>query len=161
MFTDSAYGRRYVFAGLEAGPLVLGELLDALSEAEADFKPDPDRFTIRQALAHLADWEPIFLDRMRRMRTEQNPLLPGYDEGQLAIDRKYHERDWKTEFERFRQGRAAVLAFLAGISDEAWQRTGIRDEIGPVTIEYIAVLMSLHDAYHAKQFVEWRSAFAK
>ena len=35
----------------------------------------------------MADWKPLFQERLTRMRSEDHPALPGYDEGHLAIDR--------------------------------------------------------------------------
>ena len=33
----------------------------------ADRKPDPERFTIREVVAHMADWEGVWLERARRV----------------------------------------------------------------------------------------------
>ena len=39
-----------------------------------------------ELMAPLADWEPVFQERLMRMCSGDHPALPGYDEGSLAID---------------------------------------------------------------------------
>lgn len=69
----------YLLNALEATPEVFERLLRNLSEAEADFRPDAARFSIREVMAHLADWDAIFLERLQRTRDEHEPVLPDID----------------------------------------------------------------------------------
>src|SRR5437879_4197786 len=57
------FARKYVLAGLTGSPDVLEALLKDVGPNDPawDKRPDPERFTIREVLAHLADWEGIFL----------------------------------------------------------------------------------------------------
>ena len=149
------YARRYLLHGLNASPIAAEALLAGLTDAQADRRPDPERFTIREALCHLADWEFVWLERIQRIINEDNPLLPGYDEGQMAIDRNYAGQNLAEQLARFREGRAALAALLQGLSPEQWERAGLRDEIGPVTINDLATLVLGDDGYHLRQFVEF------
>ena len=80
MLLDSSYARSYLFFALESAPTLLTGALAGLTEAEADLRPEPARFTIREVLAHLAEWDPVFSERLTRMQREENPILLGYDE---------------------------------------------------------------------------------
>src|SRR5689334_15273409 len=111
MLPDQARG--YLLHGLGATPVVVDRLLREATPDDYDRRPDPERFTLREVLAHLADWEPIWLERLRKLRTESQPALPSYDEGQLAIDHDYAHADVNEQQARFRDGRAALLRFLA------------------------------------------------
>ena len=74
--------RLYLLLDLESAPDVLARLLADTSEpAVYDRRPDPDRFTLREMVAHLADWEAVFLDRLSKTRDEENATLQGLDEG--------------------------------------------------------------------------------
>jgi hypothetical protein len=152
----NTYIQRYVLSGLRATPQIYTQLLNNLTEAEADRRPDAERFTIREALAHLADWEPIFLTRGERIRDEDTPKLPGFDEGQLAIDRNYAAQSVHENLARFVSGRAASLAFFESLTPDQWERVGDRDEIGRITVSDLAVMMLGHDGYHAQQFIDYR-----
>lgn len=153
--------RYYLLAALEATPELLEAALDGLTDEAADRRPDPARFTLREMTAHLADWEPIFAERMRRTRDEDEPTLPGYDEGQLAIERDYAHADWRAKLAEFREGRARLLALLRGLQPDHWDRVAHRTEIGPLTLEGQAVLVAAHDMYHLRQATAWRRIFVQ
>ncbi len=156
MLTEYPYARNYLFTALEAAPALFDHLLRGLTDAEADRRPDPDRFTIREVMAHLADWEPVFLERLTRMRAEDHPTLPGYDEGQWAIDHVYAQTDWREQLSLFTERRRALAAFLRSCAPQDWARTADRPEIGVLTIEAQALLIPLHDTYHLRQIAQWR-----
>ena len=67
--------------------MLFEHLLWGLTEEEGDQRLDPGRFMIREVIAPLAGLKPLFQERLTRMRSEDHPALPGYDEGHLAIDR--------------------------------------------------------------------------
>ena len=152
------YIRRYVLSGLRATPQVYVRLLENITDEEADVRPDPERFTIREAIAHMADWEKIYRERGERIRDEDVPYLPGYDEGQLALDRNYATLSVADSLARFIQGRTALLDFFEGLSANDWERKGSRDEIGIITIADLATMILGHDGYHAQQFIEYRQS---
>src|SRR5205823_12464234 len=109
-----------------------------------DFRPDPDRFTLREMVAHLADWEPIFMERFQRTRSETEPRLPDYDEGKIAIERDYAHSDPIANLARFRAGRASLVTFLQSLDDADWERTGDREPYGPMrSEEHTSELQSL------------------
>jgi uncharacterized damage-inducible protein DinB len=156
---DSPYRRSYLLGALDAAPELFDHLLEGLSDAEADRRPDPDRFTIREALAHLADWEDIFRERMRRTRDEDTPTLPGYDEGEVAREGNYDARDWREQARLFRERRAQMSALLESLTPEQWRRTADRPEIGTLTLADMAHLVALHDTYHLRQIAAYRRGF--
>ena len=149
--------RTYILHGLSATPILLEEMLKGITEDELNRRPDPERFTIREAVAHLADWEGIWLERMTAMRDTDHPTLPGYDEGQWAIDHDYAHADIVNELAKFQEGRARMTAFLGGLSGVQWERPGLHEEAGPMTIGTLAALMLGHDGYHLRQIIEWRA----
>lgn len=146
----------YLLAALEAAPELLESALGGLTDAEADRRPDPDRFTLREMIAHVADWDTIFAERMRRTRDEDQPTLPGYDEGAVAVERDYAHADWWAKLREFRQSRVQTLELLRGLDPEHWERVGRHGELGSITLETQAILVSVHDTYHLRQAVAWR-----
>src|SRR5437764_548687 len=115
--------RRYLTTALAGTPDVLEALLknQASDDPVWDFRPDPDRFTLREMVAHLADWEPIFMERFQRTRSETEPRLPDYDEGKIAIERDYAHSDPIANLARFRAGRASLVTFLQSLDDADWE----------------------------------------
>lgn len=152
--------RRYLLYGLENQPAVLSQLLRDLGPDDPawDRRPDPERFTLREIVAHLADFEPIWLERVERTAGEVNPVLPSADEGQMAIDHDYASTDPFESLQRYRRGRAALVARLRDLPDDGWDRAGRREQIGPMTIFEQMVMVLSHDGYHTGQVTEWLGA---
>lgn len=147
--------RFYLMQGLEAAPVVIEKMVADSASVDWDRRPDPERFTLREVVCHLADWEPIWLERIRRLAQEDEPHLLGYDEGQLAIDNDYARADPQHQLQRFREGRDELLAYLRNLPAESWERRGTHSEWQNITIAALATLILGHDGYHTKQIAEW------
>ena len=120
--------------------------------------PIPERFTIREVVAHLADWEPLSgfhsLNLTHRLR-EDRPVLENLDEGEFAIRNRYHETNVAERLVRFAIGRAALVEMLKAISPEDWERVGLR-EWGALSIDGFAAMILGHDGYHMEQVIVQR-----
>ena len=148
--------RHYLLIDLESAPEVLARLLrDVTDPAAWDRKPDAARFSLREMLAHLADWEAVFLKRLTQTRDDENPTLQGLDEGQVALDHDYAHADPPECLARYLTGRGKIVAFLRALSPEQWERVGLHTEVGPITIAEQAVLIASHDGYHRQQTIQW------
>ena len=149
----------YLLIDLESAPAVLARLLaDVTDHATWDQRPDPDRFTLREMVAHLADWEGVFLGRLTQTRDEENATLRGLDEGQVAIENDYAHADPQECLTRYSAGREKIVAFLRRLSPEQWGRVGTHTEVGPISLEAQAVLIAAHDGYHRQQALSCTSS---
>lgn len=147
--------RYYLMEGMSAPPNVLTHLLKGATDAELDRRPDPERFTLREAVAHLADWDTIWLERLTAMRDRDRPTIQGYDEGQLAVDHDYAHADVGDQLALFRERRERLMAFFRALTPEEWDRQGLHTELGPMSISDWAAQILGHDGYHLRQAVEW------
>lgn len=143
----------YIVNGLEAGPRVQASLL--AHEVDWDRRPDPDRFSLREMVAHLADWEDIWAGRVHRFLTEEHPMLESIDEGKIAAERDYATQDPRANLARYAAGRETLVANLRALPIEAWARTGHRQFVGDLTLFELAALIAGHDNYHLKQTVDF------
>jgi uncharacterized damage-inducible protein DinB len=150
--------RRYLLQGLAATPIVLERLLREATPADYDRRPDPERFTLREALCHLAEWESLWLERVRRTCTEACPLLPNADPDAAAEAGDYGNADPTEQRRRFREGRAALLAYLESRAPAEWDRTCEHSEWGRMTLSDLVALILGHDGYHLRQTAEWLDA---
>ncbi len=151
--------RAYLLADLQSSPEVLSRLLAGVTDpAVYNRRPDPARFTLREMIAHLADWEGVFLTRLTQTRDEDQPVLLGQDQSQLAIDHDYAHADPLECLARYAAGRRKVVAFLGEITAAQWPRIGTHTEIGPISLEEQMILIAAHDGYHRLQTLQWLAA---
>ena len=152
--------RSYLLKALSGTPDVLAKLLEGIDGSDPiwDRRPDPDRFTLREVLAHLADWEPIWKLRFERMRDEEHPFLESIDEEKMVIDNDYAHQDPIASLERYRTSRTALVALLGSLDESVWDKTGNREFVGELTVQMLASLIQSHDGYHLHQIVKWIEA---
>lgn len=148
---------RYLLIDLESAPDVLAKLLEEVTGAAWDHRPDPERFTLREVAAHLADWDQVFFGRLVQTHDADTPVLQGLDEGQVAIDNDYTHADPSECLARHRANRDKIVGFLRALSPEQWARSANHTELGPITLEAQAALIAFHDGYHRQQAVRYAS----
>jgi hypothetical protein len=144
----------YLLQGLESTSRVLTLLLNRLDVNATDIATGPGRFSPREVIAHLADWEPIFLARMRKAIGQPGIAVEAFDEGELAQTNRYAEKDWQEELVRFDRARRETIAFLRELSPDQWDVAFLHPENGPMTIDDQAAMLLGHDHYHLEQLSE-------
>jgi uncharacterized damage-inducible protein DinB len=155
-----APGHAYLLAALDNTPETLSTLLSPLPTGDAawDARPHPDRFTLREIVAHLADWEEVWRERFERTVSEDRPLLLRPDLDRRAQERGYAHADPKECLPRLRDERAALTGRLRELPDDAWGRVAHLDRMGDISLEELAAFVLGHDSYHLRQTAEWRAA---
>lgn len=141
----------YLFEGLPAGPQTVRILMEGLPAENLDNPTHPGRFSPREVVAHLADWEPRLAARIRSAIESQGVAVDVWDEGELAIENGYAQSDWRSEVERFCEAREETIRMLRSLDAESFQRTFRHPERGLMTIEDQAAFLLGHDLYHIEQ----------
>lgn len=139
------------FDALSATPVVLGALLANRSPS----RPAGDEgWTAPEIVAHLRDCEEIRINRLRQMRDEHEPLIRTFDQEALAQERNYAATDIAEALADFARLRTETLALLSPLTESAWERSGIREEGGSISIESLARHTISHDLAHLRQISE-------
>lgn len=144
----------YLFPGLEKSPQIMRDLFALIPADRLDVPTYPGRFTPREVIAHLADWESVLRnERMAEpVRNTGCPVL-AYDEGDRAIERGYGNLDVESQLDLFATERAKTVEFLRGLDARAWQATMVHPERGEMTVSDVANSMVGHDTYHVEQLL--------
>src|SRR4029079_15974311 len=93
----------------------LGNAVAGMHREQLAARPVPGKWSTLEVVCHLADFDPILADRMKRILAEDNPALIGADEQRFAAALAYHERDAEEELtiiERTRSQMARILRTL-------------------------------------------------
>ena len=114
-------------------------------------KGGDEGWSVVEVLCHLRDAEEIALERMRAIRDGDNPPIAAYDQDTLASERNYAGADLHETLEAYIGFREQHCAELQKLSPEDWERTGIHEEHGSMSILNHTTHMAAHDAIHAAQ----------
>lgn len=141
------------------GPEVIATLMTGAAGAELDFKPTPEKWSLRQIAAHLADAEIVAADRFRRIIAEDNPTLIGYDQNAWAANLNYGKRKTSESVDLFRRLRADCYELLKDLAPETFARRGNHSERGTMTLRDQLQSMAEHAESHARQIQQAREAY--
>jgi hypothetical protein len=136
---------------LRAAPVVLRRLVRDLDDATWRRRPAPDEWSILEVVAHLGDTEERALGRVRRMLSEDEPFLAGYDQEALAVERRYNEMDPDAALGRFESIRGEHVTVLEGLDDAGWRRRGVHGEQGPIDVQLYEAHCAGEDVDHLAQ----------
>jgi len=121
-------------------------------------RPVPGKWSTLEVVCHLADFEPIFADRMKRVIAEERPSLLGADEKRFAAALAYHQRDGEEELAIIEQTRRQMARILHTLPATAFERAGVHNERGPRTLEQLLTGATNHVPHHVKFIHEKRRA---
>lgn len=143
--------REEVFGILGSTPDQVRQLVAGLSEQQLRFRPSPEEWSIKEVMAHLRDTTDLAQYRLRRILTEDNPLLPAFEPDKTARERNYMENPADQILPAFQERRRQLLEALRGLREADWQRTGVREGLGQMTLSEVVERMAEHDLNHLEQ----------
>jgi len=126
----------------------LPTLLAGTAEAALQRRPIADKWSAKENLAHLARYHEVFLERMRRILNEDQPLLERY---RAEDDPRWPQ--WAAlppaeVWGRLRHLRGQLLVEVEGLSDDDIGRIGRHARFGPMTLALWLEFFLLHEAHH-------------
>jgi len=120
-----------------------------IKEDELDLSASGE-WTPRQIAHHLADSEMMSAIRIRRLLTEDEPVIHGYDE--VAFARILtSDRPIEPSLEAMRWARETCAQLLERMTEEDWRRVGTHTESGPYSAEDWLTIYAAHAHDHAEQ----------
>ena len=141
----------------EQGPDLLKTAIAGVREDQLDQTPVPGKWSIRQVVCHIADFEPVYADRMKRVLVEDNPTMFGGDPDVFAAGLHYEKRNLSDELDLISVVRRQMAVILRNTDIEDFQRTGVHSEAGPLTLETLLERITRHIPHHVK-FIEAKIA---
>lgn len=138
----------------------VAQAIEGLSEEAVNFKPNPNSWSVKEIIVHLADTESVLIQRMKKVLSEDNPLLTAFDQDQWADRLEYAAADFSVSLELIRLQRESFLPTLRRLKPEEWQRAGIHTEIGKLTFSDIAHKAVSHLEGHLGQIERVLQAYA-
>ena len=132
-------------------PRLLAGLLNGVPDAKLSQRPLPDKWSVKEIIAHLAEDELVTSWRYRQMIENSGCALASFDQDQWARLGDYGS--WKpTEaLDMFRLLRDANLRVLRNLPPDEWERFGVHAERGRISVRDLAQHMAGHDRNHVDQ----------
>jgi len=129
----------------------LEQLINGVPAEKLRDRPAPERWSVAEILAHLAEAEITSTWRYRQMIEHDGCSLPGFGQELWAKLGGYSSRNPQDSLQQFRLLRQTNLRMFDTLTPEEWQRHGIHTERGPMSVTDLTVQIAGHDINHVAQ----------
>src|SRR4051812_44227166 len=140
---------------IEATPAKIAEAIKGLPESALDHKPSPEKWSIRQQVAHLADAELQMGARFRWAAAEPGKKIVAFDQDLWAAKAKYDSTPVDVSLATFTAVRRWTVDFIQRLSQAERDAAFIlHEERGKESLQRLMTMMAGHDLNHLKQIAE-------
>jgi uncharacterized damage-inducible protein DinB len=133
---------------LEFQHQTIRELIANIPEEALRRRSQPDKWSVFENIAHLAAYQSMFLQRLRRMQEEDSPGFNRYVAEQDPLFPLTLEKTLTQILTDIDEKRNILLAKLKGMDETALERTGSHPKHGRFSIIVWTEFFLLHEAHH-------------
>jgi len=135
----------------QAAPKKLALLLKGKTGKQLMRRPAPDKWSIAEIVAHLADAELAISWRIRQILSNNAVPIQAYDQDRWAKTFDYAHRDPRQSLASYRALREANVALLKSVPRKLWDNYGIHEERGNESVSHVVRMVAGHDLNHLQQ----------
>ncbi|HYW71231.1 MAG TPA: DinB family protein [Pyrinomonadaceae bacterium] len=152
--------RQELIAQYKAGFDEVAQALEGFPPDKLTARPIEGKWSAAEIVHHLGDSETASGLRLRRLLSEDHPLIQGYDQDVYARELRYNEREIGPSLELYRSTRATTAQLFDFMTEEDWHREGTHSESGSYSAEDWLKIYAAHGHNHAAQISRLREALS-
>lgn len=134
-----------------SGPASIEAALASCPPDRMDRRPAPDEWSPLEVVHHIADAEIISGGRIRLILSRDGATLVAYDQEALARAMRAESRPIEGSLAVIRALRQSTADLLEAMQPEGWNRLGVHEEVGEVSIGSWLKGIAGHCHDHAEQ----------
>jgi uncharacterized damage-inducible protein DinB len=123
------------------------KFLESIPESKGDKRYAEGKWSVKELLVHVADAERVFAYRALRFARKDQTPLPGFDENLWAAGLSTSGRTVASIRDELWAVREATLAFFGNLDPEAWDRSGIANDVR-MSVRAAAFAIAGHEIHH-------------
>jgi uncharacterized damage-inducible protein DinB len=123
------------------------QLFKSLTEAQANHRYAPGKWSIKQIIGHITDHERIMTYRALRFSRNDKTALPGYDQNLLVDNSTFDQQPLQQLVNDLENVRNASISFIQSLSPEQLQRTGTAWKYELTVEEFLKATIG-HEIHH-------------
>lgn len=133
---------------LKTQHLALAEIVKHTDEKRLNKEPEPGKWSIKDNIAHLASYQPVFIGRIHQMLKGGTPVFNAYradDEPDFIHAR---ELSMAELMNKLNGNRRQILELITNLPDDDLLLQGTHPKYGTLTITEWTEFFLLHEAHH-------------
>jgi DinB superfamily len=136
-----------VVKALEAQGRDTAALLGSLTDAQAGYRYETGKWSVKQVAGHIIDAERIFAYRVLCIARGETQPLPGFDQDPFVANGGFDDRTISDLVEELVTVRRSNVIMMRALSEEAWRRMGTASD-SPVSSRALAYGILGHERHH-------------
>jgi uncharacterized damage-inducible protein DinB len=144
----------------EAGATTPAAWIRGANPDQLRARPVPGKWSLMEVVLHVLDSDLAAGHRFRRIVAEESPLLIAYDETLFAARLSYHDMEPGEVVALFELHRRFTARWLRTVPHESFERAGIHNQRGKVTLAQFVKIYIDHLTHHEAFVKDKRRALA-
>jgi len=129
------------------------EVVRSIPEARGEFRYAAGKWSIKELLCHMIDFERIFAYRALRFGRNDKTSLPGFEENDYAPEANAHSRSIKDTADQMERLRQTTIDLFEGFTPEMLSRKGIASN-AELSVVNLGFIIPGHETHHRKVLQE-------
>jgi hypothetical protein len=126
----------------------IASIIITLNNSQIQTRPSKGKWNIHENIAHLAKYQPVFIDRVRKILTHNEPEFEAY---KAEEDDEFEIYCAFTTYELLKKisaDREVIYHLIHHLPVDKLERTGIHPKYGKLTVSDWTEFFLLHEAHH-------------
>jgi DinB superfamily len=140
---------------IRQAPAALQQAVAAVPAGAHDRPPRAGEWSVRETLIHLRNTTLMVHGlRIRRLLYETDPVFADYDEDAARQEDLGRDEPIERLARMIVHEHEQIAGLLDGLPDDRWTRQGRHPELGPMSVELLALRAAEHTVEHARQIAD-------
>ena len=140
--------------GLGRSDHILSEFVKTIPVAKMNLRRGDGFWTIAEHVSHLAQVQPMLLERLQRFMDEDRPEFVPYVPGSDGAEARSPQMEQKIALESFAHHREKQLALLEKADQADWQKIAIHPGFELYSLYILVRHILMHDHWHMYRMEE-------
>lgn len=140
---------------------LITQAINDVSDEELVYRPNEKSWNIKEVVIHLADSETVVVYRIKKIISEEEPLLNLMHQELWTKKLNYIDLDYRPYLELFRALRETTAMQLRTLEESDFYRIGIHETLGKISLKELIERYIEHVVGHVNQINRIKEEYKK
>jgi hypothetical protein len=124
------------------------EIISDVGNSRLTYYPSPGKWSIHDNIAHLAKYQPVFLERIHTILKNNSPSFDRYKAENDPEFESWKSRDTSDLLRTLSSDRQIIFNLITALSNAELNMVGVHPKYGKLTVIQWTEFFLLHEAHH-------------
>lgn len=124
------------------------QIISAVKSSQLTLHPSPEKWSIKDNIAHLAKYQPVFTERISIILKINSPVFDRYKAENDPDFESWRKREIPDLIKTLNSDRQFIFNLIINLGDTELNRIGLHKKYGKLTVTQWTEFFLLHEAHH-------------